>query len=110
MAGFISLIFLYVFIKIIQALNGYYEEDDPAPKKIDLPSFQSGMSQGLFLIQMGIYKMWVDGGETVIVGSFDNVQAEIQQNISQFMQDNTKLIEWNQKLLKYAETKKDTPK
>ena len=112
--GLVALIFLYVLVKITQSLNDPYglnsnssDEDDEMID--DMHSFKIGFNRGLSVAQMSLYKMWVEGGETVVVGSYDNLQGEMNQNITVFFQDVENLKEWNSKFLTYMNSKKAEP-
>lgn len=104
----IALILLFVFVKMVEFFNDqnmlmYGEDDDPS--SIDEPSFRSGLNQGLFIAQMGLYKNWVETGESMLVGTFDNMRIDMDQNILHFFSDSKNMKEWNEKYLKYIEEK-----
>ena len=110
--GLMALIFLYVFVKMIGLLNDSYgsEDDSDDPNSpVDMNSFRQGFNQGIFFAQMGLYKIWIEGEESMIIGTFDNLRGEIDQNLSQFFQDSTKMKEWNDKYLKYVIAKQNPP-
>jgi hypothetical protein len=121
LVGLISLIFLYVFVKIIIPQSTLYglgndlseEEILDSTKeeyKVDVPSFRSGLNQGFFIFQMGLYKLWIESGESMLIGTFDNIQTEIDQKIMQLLSDQAQMKEWNDKFIKYIEAKKEPPK
>jgi hypothetical protein len=102
--GLIALVFLYVFLKIVVLpLNNPYtpENDlsdaDTQTSNIDLPSFKMGLNQGFFMVQMGLYKIWVEGGSSMLIGTYENLRTEIDQNVFQFFSDKEKMQEWNDK-------------
>ena len=109
--GLITLIFLLVFLKGMQSLNSSYgiEEDFETDNNIELDSFKSGLNQGIFIGHMGLYKLWVDGGESMVIGTYDNLQELIDKNIIQFYSDKNILEEWNTKYLNYSNLKKEDP-
>ena len=109
--GLITLIFLIIFLKGMQSLNGSYglEEEFENDNNIELDSFKSGLNQGIFIGHMGLYKLWVDGGESMVIGTYDNLQELIDKNIVQFYSDKNILEEWNTKYLNYSNSKKEDP-
>ena len=115
--GLIALVFLYVFLKIVAlpistpfgSTNNLSDDDIDAPD-IDMTSFKTGLNQGFFFIQMGLYKIWVEGGSSMLIGTYENLRAEIDQNVMQFFSDQTKMKEWNDKFVKFLqENKKEEP-
>lgn len=111
--GLISLIFLYVFIKIVNSINDPFglnnndmESGDNPDEIKDVPSFRIGFDRGIGVARTNLYKMWVEGGESVIVGSYDEVQEEMDKSLHQLLQSVDVMKEWNTKFAQYIDKKK----
>lgn len=112
--GLLSLIFLYIFIKVIGLIGNNNESnkglsEEQLNQKL-VEQFNMGFNRGVTIAQMSLYKMWVEGGETVIVGSYDNVKTEMNNNFNQFFNSIEILKEWNNKFETYVNQTKDTTK
>lgn len=110
--GLLSLIFLYIFIKVI-VLIGHDNESKKGLNEEQLnqkltEQFNMGFNRGVTIAQMSLYKMWVEGGETVIVGSYDNIKTEMNNNFHQFFNSIDILKEWNTKFEQYSKSNEKT--
>jgi hypothetical protein len=106
----LALIILFVFIKMLPLLDPAYDLEDEQNSPINNDSFKTGLNQGLFIAFMSLYKKWIEDGESMLVGTFDDFRIELDQNIAQFFSDNNKMKEWNDKIIKHIEAQKEPPK
>lgn len=108
--GIMALIFLYVFIKAIGALNRYESENyDEDQEEEMMEQFKHGLNRGLILGQIALYKMWIESGETVLVGSYENIKNEMYENFRKFFNSEEDMRTWNEKFDSYVEQTKDSP-
>lgn len=107
--GIMALIFLYVFIKAIGALNRYESENyDEDQEEEMMEQFKHGLNRGLILGQIALYKMWIESGETVLVGSYENIKNEMYENFRKFFNSEEDMRTWNEKFDSYVEQTKDS--
>lgn len=108
--GIMALIFLYVFIKAIGALNRYESENyDEDQEEEMMEQFKHGLNRGLILGQIALYKMWIESGETVLIGSYENIKNEMYENFRKFFNSEEDMRTWNEKFDSYVEQTKDSP-
>lgn len=108
--GIMALIFLYVFIKAIGVLNRYESENyDEDQEEEMMEQFKHGVNRGLILGQIALYKMWIESGETVLVGSYENIKNEMYENFRKFFNSEEDMRTWNEKFDSYVEQTKDSP-
>lgn len=107
--GIMALIFLYVFIKAIGALNRYESENyDEDQEEEMMEQFKHGLNRGLILGQIALYKMWIESGETVLIGSYENIKNEMYENFRKFFNSEEDMRTWNEKFDSYVEQTKDS--
>ena len=105
----IALIFCMLFMKLYLMMSKF-ENDEDEEDDLDMTSFNTGLNKGIGIAWMGLYKMWSESGETMLIGTYDNFKIQMNENLKVFFSNAEAFKEWTEKFNKYESSiQKDPP-
>lgn len=84
----------------------YEEEDNQEAIEHDVEMYKNGLGRAAYLMHVSLYKMWKDNGESVIVGTFLDIQKELSTNMGLILSNEKEDVKWEKMYGDYIETVK----